>query len=165
MAKYPYAIKSFPRDEFTRLVKNPGNESGPKREAIGITRELLEHFSIILKGLMKLLKGHNGEALKYVAGEPRAICDEIVQGGSFAIPYYSEKLIEGSFFGGMTVRDALTDLVSIGLLFVRFVHNEHAGQFLSILEKLDLDIKNYQESLRRLASAEQFHRIRKQYAF
>jgi|GEM_PF-2784456 len=165
LAKYPYAVKEFSRGDFLKMIKNPGNQSGPKRESAGIAREILEHLSSMSEKLMRLLRGHNNTAQQYVAGDPRVISEEMLHQGSFAIPYYSEKIIEGSEGGGETTREILTRVVSLMLLFSRFVRDERADLFLSGLEQLNRSIAASQERIRRLATVAEYQKMRDQYDF
>ncbi len=165
LAKYPYSIKEFPRTDFSRLVKKPGNESGPRREAAGITRELMEHLSSVVKKLMHLLRGHSDDYAAFVAGDPRPVSEEMVQQGHIAIPYYRETLQGEIYFSGMTVREALTELVSVCLLFTRFVRDERVDLFVSSFERVNHELGVCQNSLRRLATVEEFQKYRDMYGF
>ncbi len=165
LAKYPYAVKDFSRRDFTKMILNPGSESGPKRESAGIAREMLEHLASISEKLMRLLRGHNEGDRQYVAGDPRVISEEMIQQGSFAIPYYSEKILEGSEDGGETIREILTRVVSLMLLFTRFVKDERADLFLSGLERVNRSIAAAQERIRRLATVAEYQKMRDQHNF
>ena len=163
LAKYPYDLKEFPRAEFVKMVVSPGSESGPKREAAGLTRELLEHLSSISDKLMKILKGHNDEARQFIAGEPRAISEELLHQGSFAIPWYSEKVASEQGEEENTVRETLTQVVSIILLFTRYIRDERADQFVLALENLNRTIASGQDELRRLMTVAGYHKFLKQH--
>jgi len=165
LAKYPYAVKDFSRRHFTKMILNPGSESGPKRESAGIAREMLEHIASISEKLMHLLRGHNDGARQYIAGDPRVISEEMLHQGSFAIPYYSEKIIEGSEGSGETTREILTRVVSLMLLFTRFVKDERADLFLSGLERVNKSIAAAQERTHRLATVAEYQKMRNQYNF